>query len=237
MISLTAKKVLDAYGGEELWKNSKYIEAEVSVKGLNFTLKQRPTLNHAKIKMEIGRPFSKLYPIGNDKNIVGVLDGINVRLENEYGEVIAVRKDARKYFPFGRRLFYWDDLDLAYFANDVFWNYFTFPNLLLNETIIWTEKEEGLLEAVFPDARPTPNKTEQFHIEVLTGRLIQRDYTVEIKSKHATPANVVLEHKVENVFLYPSSKKVTPRTKSAEVLSGPVLIDIVVHDFKLTNDE
>lgn len=42
MLSLTAKKAIENYGGIELWKNSKFLEAEVSVKGLAFTLKQRP---------------------------------------------------------------------------------------------------------------------------------------------------------------------------------------------------
>lgn len=147
MLSITAKKVIEAYGGTEVWNNSKYLEAEVSVKGLAFTLKRRPFLEHAKIK--IGKLFSKLTPIGKNKNITSVIAG---------------RKNARYYFSFGRRLFYWDDLDLAYFSNYTFWNYFTFPRLLMNENIIWTEKEPGLLEGIFPDSIPTHNKIQQFHI-------------------------------------------------------------------------
>jgi hypothetical protein len=133
MLSLTAQKAIEAYGGIELWANSKFLEAEVSVKGLAFILKRRPFFDHANIKLEIGRPFSKLTPIGKNKGIYGILDGHDVRLENEINEVVAERKNARQYFPFGRRFFYWDDLDMAYFANYAFWNYFTLPKLLMNE--------------------------------------------------------------------------------------------------------
>lgn len=236
MLSLTAQKAIEAYGGQNTWESFKYLEAEVSVKGLAFTLKGRPFLEHAKIRMEIGRPYSKLYPIGKDKNIVGVLDGNDVRLENLAGDVINERKNARKYFPFGRRLFYWDDLDLAYFSNYAFWNYFTFPNLLMNENIIWKEKEPGVLEATFPDSIPTHNKIQEFFIDMSSGKLIQHNYTVDIISKHAKPANVVLEHSNENGILFASSRLVTPRSKKDIPLKKPVLIDIKVHSFRLTNE-
>ena len=38
-----------------------------------------------------------------------------MRLENADGSVIEVRQDARRLFPYGRRLFAWDALDLTYF--------------------------------------------------------------------------------------------------------------------------
>ncbi len=38
MLSLTANKAIEFYGGSELWGNSKYLEAIVSVTGLAFTL-------------------------------------------------------------------------------------------------------------------------------------------------------------------------------------------------------
>ena len=74
MLSLAANKAIKAYGGTELWQSHKFIEAEVSVKGLAFTLKRRPFFEHAKIIMEIRKPFSKITPIGKDKNISGILD-------------------------------------------------------------------------------------------------------------------------------------------------------------------
>jgi hypothetical protein len=236
MLSLTAQKAIEAYGGIELWANSKFLEAEVSVKGLAFILKRRPFFDHANIKLEIGRPFSKLTPIGKNKGISGILDGHDVRLENEINEVVAERKNARQYFPFGRRFFYWDDLDMAYFANYAFWNYFTLPKLLMNENIEWTEKSEGFLIAKFPKSIPTHNEIQEFHFDNETGRLIQHNYTAEIISGLAKAANVVIEHSENDNLLFTSLRRVTPRTKKGNPLNRPVLIEIKVHKYKLINE-
>jgi hypothetical protein len=235
MLSITAQKAIEAYGGAGLWQNSKYLEAVVSAKGLAFTLKRRPFFKQAKIVMEINRPYSRLTPIGKDKNITGILDGNDVRLEDKDGKVVAERKNARKYFPFGRRLFYWDDMDMAYFANYASWNYFTFPNLLMNDNIIWNEKEPGILEAIFPESIPTHSKIHKFHIDMTSGRLIQHDYSADIISKLAKVVNLVIEHSEENGLLFPSSRLVTPRSGKGKALKKPVMIDIKVHSFKLTN--
>lgn len=235
MLSTTAQKVIAAYGGKELWQNHKFIEAEVSVTGLAFTLKRRPVFDHAILKMEIAQPFSKLTPIGKNKTITGVLSGNDVSLEAEDKSIIEERKNARSYFPFGRRLFYWDDMDMAYFANYAFWNYFTLPNLLLSDTIKWVEKTEGVLEATFPDNFPTHNKAQDFVFDKETGLLKQHNYAVDIISTLAKAANVVIEHKKTEQLVYPSKRLVTPRTKSGKALGGPILIDITVHSFKLTN--
>ncbi len=235
-ISKTALKAINGYGGIDLWKNSKYIEADVSVKGLAFTLKQRPFFRHAKIKMEIERPYSKITPIGKNKNISGVFDGKDVRLENSDGIVISERKNARKFFPYGRRLFYWDDLDMAYFANYAFWNYFTLPNLLQSSEIQWEEKSEGFLQAVFPDDFPTHNKVQEFYFDLKSGLLKQHNYTVEIISTLAKAANVVVHHNKSSEIFYPSRRIVTPRSSNGKALKKPILIDITVHNFRFTND-
>jgi hypothetical protein len=237
MLSLTAKKAIDAYGGIDLWQNSKYIEAEVSVKGLLFILKRRPYFERSIIKIDINRPFSKLMPIGNDKNIIGVLDGLDVRLEDSEGKIIASRKNARDYFPYRRRLLYWDDMDMAYFANYAFWNYLTFPNLLLNNDILWREKKEGILEATFPDSIPSHSKIQEYKIDLNTGRLIQQNYTAMVVSKLATAANLVINHSEDNGIVYPSKRLITPQSKNGDATRWPVLIDIEIHKFKLSTEK
>jgi hypothetical protein len=236
-LSPTAQHAIDAYGGSDLWKSHKFIEAEVSVKGLAFTLKRRTFFEHAKIKMEIARPFSKITPIGKDKFISGVLEGKDVRIENADGEIISERINARDFFPYGRRLFYWDDMDMAYFANYAFWNYFTLPNLLTDARIEWKENEIGVLSAVFPDNIPTHSTKQEFHFDTKNGLLIQHNYTVDIISKLAKAANVVKEHKKSENVIYPSSRLVTPQNGKGKPLKSPTLIDITVYDFKLTNNE
>ena len=225
------------YGGEALWSKTKYIEAEVTTKGWAFVLKGRPYFDHARLFMEVGKPFCKITPIDKNHSVSGILDGADVRLENSQGEIIAQRENARDYFTFGRRLFYWDNLDMAYFANYAFWNYFTFPALLMNKEIIWKEITKEILQATFPDSIPTHSKVQRFHFNTENGLLYQHDYTADIISKYATAANVILKHDKRNEVLFPSLRRVTPRFGKGKPFKRPVLIDIEVHDFKLTNTD
>lgn len=236
LLSETIQKVVQAYGQPKLWNNYKYIEAEVSASGLAFKLKRRPSFKHAKLKMEIRRPYSELCPIGKDPNITGILDGATVRLLNSNGDIVAERTNARSFFPGGKRSFKWDDMDMAYFANYAFWNYFTLPYLLTNTRIVWSETSKGVLKAIFPDDIPTHSKTQEFIFGTSSGLLLQHNYTVDIFGKWAKAANVVIDHKTtSNGVLFTSTRLVTPRKKSGKPRKRPVLIRIEVHALKFTN--
>jgi len=186
--------------------------------------------------MEIDRPFSKLTSIRKNKNITGVLNGADVWLEDVKGNIIAERKNARTYFPNGRRILYWDDLDMAYFANYALWNYFTFPKLLMNLTIEWEEEETGVLKAVFPETVPTHSKEQEFYFDKFSGKLMQHNYTADVISKFAKAANVVTSHQKINGLLYPSARKITPKLASGKASKFPVLIDIQVHEYRLMGE-
>jgi hypothetical protein len=233
-LSKTAENAIRAYGGRDLWQNARTIEADVSVTGLAFTLKRRPFFTHAKITAHIHRPFCKLTPIGQNAGVTGVLDAHHVRLENENGNVTAERDHARKFFGWNRRLFWWDDLDMAYFANYAFWNYFTLPALLMHPDIDWEEIGTNRLQARFPETLPTHSALQQFTFDPATGQLLQHDYTADIISGLAKAANVVLAHEEnESGLVYPSHRRVTPRGIGGAPLGRPVLIDIRVHAFRL----
>ena len=230
----TAEKAIAAYGGRTLWENAKTLETEISASGLAFTLKRRPFFRHARMILDVHRPFSALTPIGRTPGLTGVLDGLDVRLENQEGKVISERKNAREYFKIGRRLFYWDDLDMSYFANYASWNYFTLPALLMCEEIEWKELEPGWLEARFPDVIPTHSRVQRFMFDRETGLLIQHDYTADIISPFAAASNVVLQHAHNSAGLvYPSIRRVTPKGPKGKPLSGPILIHLDIHDFRL----
>lgn len=227
------QRAIDAYGGGEVWSRARYIEAEVSAKGLAFVLKGRPYFNHAKMFMEVARPLCRITPIGKQEGVSGVLDGLDVRLEDAQGNVIASRENARNYFTWGRRLLYWDDLDMAYFANYAFWNYFTLPALLMNQAIIWGEQSGSVLKATFPDSIPTHSRVQYFRFDEASGLLSQHDYTARIISRFANAANVVQEHGNSNGIPFTSRRRVTPGTGNGKYLPAPVLIDIDVHNFQL----
>ena len=227
------KKAVDAYGGKERWEKANSIEAEFSANGLAFLFKRRPPFKKAKILLDISCPNSRITPIGRDVDTAGILEGSNVRLENGNGEIIQVRKDARQNFPGGRRAIYWDDLDMAYFANYAMWNYLTLPALLLRNDIIWREIEEGLLEAIFPKELPTHNQKQFFRFDLETGLLLQHDYTAEVISRFAKAANVVLAHSESEGSKYTSHRKVTPRTLKGKPMRRPTRIEIFIHKYRL----
>jgi diadenosine tetraphosphatase ApaH/serine/threonine PP2A family protein phosphatase len=233
-LSETAEKAVAAYGGRELWQNAGSVETEVSASGLAFVLKRRPYFRHSIMTMEVHRPYCRFTPIGRDPGITGVLDGGDVCLENDRGQVISERRNARKYFRIGRRLFYWDDLDMAYFANYASWNYFVLPALLMREDITWTETGPGVLQARFPDSIPTHSRDQRFRFDPGTGLLIQHDYTADIISPLARASNVVLKHSTNLAGLvYPSERLVTPRSPKGNPLRGPVLIHLELHDYRV----
>jgi len=233
MISETAEKALEAYGGKNLWTSAKKIEAEVSTTGLLFAMKMRPVFHRVKIELIVPEPVCKISQIGKDKNVCGILHQHDVQLEDVNGNILEERKNARTFFPYGRRLFRWDDLDMSYFANYAFWNYFTFPRLLLRSDIHWTETQPGILDATFPDKLPTHSKKQRFVFDLKTGLLTQHNYTADVVSSLATAANVVKEHKDFYGIKLPSHRVVTPRKKNGEARSNPTLVEIFVHDLKI----
>lgn len=226
------ERCIEAYGGEDFWRSLKKIEAVVSANGLAFSLKRRPFFNKAKIVMEVGQPISELTPIGKNPEITGRLNGFDVQLTDGKKHVLEERKDAHTYFPLGRRLFKWDDLDMSYFANYAFWNYFTFPRLLMNETIEWEEKENGRLYAKFPESLPTHSRKQEFRFNPETGLLQQHNYTANVISRFANAAHVVHQHKTFEGISVPISRIVTPQGRRGNPLSKPILINIDVHDVK-----
>jgi len=228
----TAQRAIEAYGGVEFWNSVKRIEAEVSATGFAFRMKKRPFFNCAKLEMEVNKPVCSLTPIGKDSNISGVLEGSCVMLKDFKGKIIEKREDPEKYFPYGKRTFRWDDLDMAYFANYAFWNYFSLPVLLMNPDIIWREVENGVLEAEFPETIPTHCKVQKFYFDTISGLLVRHDYTVDIFGSWAKVGNVVLEHTSFSGIAGDLRRKVTPRATKKKLLGFPVMIDITVHDVR-----
>lgn len=228
----TAKKVIEAYGGIELWEKSIGIEAIVSVDGLLFKLKGIEAFNNVKVEIDLNRFYSSITPINDDPDLSGIFDKERVYIQNSSGRIIKERKNPRKYFPYGRRLFYWDDLDKTYFANYALWNYFAFPKLLMDNRIKWVEKE-NLLLAEFPDDFPTHSQKQSFYFDKDTCLLKQHNYTAEVVSGLATAANVVKSHISENRIVYASHRVVTPQSKKYGYLNKPIIVEEVVHSCHL----
>lgn len=229
-IAATARRALDAYGGEAFWRAARTVRATVSTTGLAFVLKGQRPFRRVAVECDVRSPMTRIAPVHPD-GTTGILRGSDVFLEKPPGREIARRENARSFFPGGRRLFRWDSLDQTYFAGYALWNYLCFPALLLREDIRWQEAGPNRLAAEFPAGIPTHCPVQEFLFEAETGLLRQHNYTAEIIGGWARAANVVVGHGSWSGIPYPSHRRVTPRKKDGSASRGPLLIDLVIHEW------
>jgi hypothetical protein len=216
----TARHALDVHGGESFWRTARSVQAVVSASGLAFVLKRQRPFDRVAVQCAVGEPHVRLTPIDRSGN-TGVLKNGNVFLEDPSGITIARRESARSFFPYGRRLFWWDSLDQTYFAGYALWNYPAFPSLLLREDIRWEETDPHRLQAIFPDHIPTHSRAQEFLFDPVSGLLLQHNYTAEVMGGWAKAANVVIEHGKWRGLPFPSHRHVTPRKKDGSAFRRP----------------
>jgi len=232
-LSPTARRAIEAYGGADRWRRARRAEARVTMSGLLFHVKWRHLPPGARITVDLARPFARLQPIDRGGR-TGVLDGLDVRLEDATGAVRGRRAEARRLFPYaGHRVLYWDALDLTYFLGYAFWAYFALPVLLQRDDIAWREIEDGLLEARFPAHLPRHSEVQRFHFDRATGLLARNDYVAEVFGPWAWGANVVQEHKEWEGVPYPSRRRVTPRKEDGSCKARPTMIGMQIADWRL----
>jgi len=231
-LTRTAARAIEAYGGAERWLRADRIEAVVSVTGLAWWLKMRRPVPSTKLRIELHTPRARLDPIDRT-GLIGILDGKDARLEDHSGQVVASRSEARKFFPGGRRIFYWDSLDLAYFAGHAMWNYFAFPRLLLRPEIKWEEIAFGVLEAHFPPDLPTHSAVQRFHFDPKTGLLCRHDCTLDAVGPWAQVTQVVDHYRERDGIPYFGLRTVHFRRRDDSRIPWPVLIVGRVFDWRL----
>ncbi len=230
----TACRALDAYGGESFWRTARSVHAVVSASGLAFVLKWQRPFDRIAVRCAVGEPLVRMTPIDRSGN-TGVLKNGDVFLEDPSGITIDRRDNARSFFPYGRRLFWWDSLDQTYFAGYALWNYLAFPALLLRKDIRWEETGAHRLLADFPENIATHSPSQEFLFDPVSGLLRQHNYTAEVMGGWAKAANAVIAHGIWNGIPYPAHRRVTPRKKDGTPAGAPVLIDLVIHDWSVSS--
>lgn len=227
-----ARRVLDAYGGEERWRAASVVEATLSTGGVALPMKGRRGFRRMRARVRVHEPHAELDDFDH-RGETGVIDGQSVRIEDAAGSVVASRADPRSQFPSGRRTFWWDRLDLVYFAAYALWNYVAFPALLLRDDIEWSGASDSALDARFPPHLPTHCPVQRFHFDPATALLTQHDYTAEVFGGWARAAHVVLEHRTWQGVQVPAKRRVTPRRPGGGPWPAPVLVSIELHDWAL----
>lgn len=228
VLSATARRAVEAYGGAERWRAAQGAEGIVTVGGPLFWLKLRPPPPRIRMRVEFARPASRLDPVDRSGR-VGLFDGDEARLEGDTGRVVTRRQDARSRFP--RAV--WDRLDLTYFLGYSIWNYFGLPALLLRDDIEWVEPRDGTLEPRFPPHLPTHSARHQaMHFDRTTGLLRQFDYVPEVVTSRWI-AHVVEAHDSWDGIPYPSKRRVALRRPDGGPAPRSTAIRITVADWRL----
>ena len=231
--SALAKRVVAAYGGEERWRAATAIETRLDTGGLLFRWKRGRGFRDLHMRADVWEPRITMQPF-YEPGHVGVLDGHDVRIETTDGRVIESRKDVRHLFPYGRRLFHWDKLDMAYFFGYALWNYLTLPALLLRDDIEWAQLSDTLLEGTFPSYIPTHTSVQQYHFDPETALLERYDYTAEVFGNWAKANHLTPEHRTnEQGIAYASKRRVMPQMIGGDKPMPPTLIWANLHEFKL----
>jgi hypothetical protein len=234
------REAIEAHGGLRRWSRLKALEADISAKGLLFTLKFRPVQVRVRMRAETREPrfVSYDYPApGLHSTLIGDEE---VRIENAEGEILARRTRPRRAFRGLRRNFFWDKLDFAYFGSYATWNYLTTPFLFLRRGFKfqaldplpkmpsgWTRWRVG-----FPDDIPTHCRSQDFIFD--ENRLLRRlDYTAEVVGGWAHAAHLCEAYRDFGGFMIPTRRRVRPLLRGPEPLAGPDLVALDIHDVRL----
>ena len=227
--SAVLERAIEAYGGEERWRSIGTIEARGSCNGLLFRWKRGHGFSDLHIRAKVWEPWIQLASVDSDGS-VGILNGHDVRIERPSGELVQERPYARGKFPYGRRLFHWDLMDVVYFTGYAFWNYLTLPALLIRDDVSWDQLSDTVLEANFPDWLPTHARRQKFHFDPETGLLRQYDYTAEVFGAFAK-ASHILQHSESDGVVYTSGRLIKP-TIAGKPFAFPLLIHAEIDEFR-----
>jgi hypothetical protein len=229
-----AKRVVDAYGGEERWRAASTIDVQLDAGGLLFRWKRGRGFRGLNMQAQVWEPRISMHPFYAPGQ-VGVLDGLDVRIETTDGKVLDARQDARSYFPYGRRFFWWDRLDMAYFFGYALWNYLTLPALILRDDIEWREPSDTVLEATFPPHIPTHCPVAKFHFDPDTSLLERYDYTALTFGRWAIANHLTTKHRTsEDGIPFASKRRVKPEMPGGDKpMPFPMLIWADIHEFRL----
>lgn len=192
--------------------------------------------------MEISttEPRAVLWPYP-DPGKRGIFEDNTVQIESlANGVVLTERANPRQVFSDFRHKFWWDDLDLLYFAGYAIWNYLSEPFLLTNpgfeirEIDPWPEGNETWrrLQVHFPPGVATHSPEQVFYFD--EGGLLRRhDYTAEVFGSWAKAAHYCSEHKEFSGLVVPTRRRVFPRKKNGQIRRHPLLVWIEIKNVML----
>lgn len=230
------EKIIDAHGGRGLWERLHAVEAEISARGLLFTLKRRPVLDHVRMTAMAHEPRFLFHGHPSPEMTGELIGNEEARILGADGRVIERRSHPRASMGGLNKLFRWDALDFVYFGGYATWNYLVTPFLLLHEgvEVEALEPPAGVpsswvcLRAHFPQTIPTHSPTQTYYFDERL-RLRRLDYVAEVVGSWAHAAHFCEDYRDFDGLQAPTRRRVFPIIFGNRVLPGPTLVALDVH--------
>jgi hypothetical protein len=230
---------LEAHGGADRWVRIDEVVLDVRSGGFAPLVKgRRREIARYRGRFSTREPRAVLdpYPRPGQR---GLFERDEVRIESEDGRVLERRPDPRSRFGLRRKL-WWDHLDMLHFAGYAMWNYACAPFLLAGEGFEsreiepWDEDGERWrrLAVRFPPTIPTHSREQVFHFDA-SGRLRRHDYTAEVFGGWAKAAHYCDEHREFGGIVFPTRRRVYPRSRSGRPRPVPLLVRIDIDSAEL----
>jgi hypothetical protein len=235
-------EAIAAHGGLDRWAQVDEVLIDARAGGAAPTLKfKRRAVARHEVRVSTREPRTVLSPLPGPGRR-GVFTAGSVRIETDAGEVVAERRDARSRFPGGRRALWWDHLDLVYFAGYAWWGYVCAPFAFVREGFETRElepfQERGetwrRLAVTFPPDVPAHSREQVFYFDE-RGRLRRNDYTAEVFGGWARGAHYAHDHREFDGIVFPTRRRVYPRTRSGRPLPRPVVVRLDLDDVQLVS--
>jgi hypothetical protein len=223
---------IEAHGGLKRWNEVQRFEAQLSITGAIWDLKQVPDIfKSVTMRALIQTPEVALLPVGGDGNRTFVAADELV-WESDSGEVLERRIHPERSFSGQTLESAWDKLHAAHFASEAIWTYltvpflFTYPGFTSRE--IEPRHEAGQtwrgLEVTFPDTVHSHTRVQKFYFG--EDFLLRRhDYTVDILAG-GTGANYATDIANIDGIKVPMKRRTWAYDKNEEVIPDPLLVAV-----------
>lgn len=234
------REVMNAHGGFAAWQRATTVRAVMSTGGVLFLMRTtRDVFRHTEVVVDLRSPHAELKEFPR-AGCTGIFEPNRAWIEGQDGKVLAERDNPRASFHGIAKQLHWDDLDSVYFAGYAVWNYITAPYLLCRNDVT---SEEGAscdhkgetwrgLTTTFPESLPTHNARQVFYFDE-RAYLRRHDYHAEVIGPYAVASHFCDGHQTFGKAVFPTRRRVVPRTAGGKTLPFPTLVWIQVHDAEL----
>jgi hypothetical protein len=225
---------IEAHGGGARWAQVGDLHLHARSGGFALASKaRRSAFAHVEARISTGAP-RVVFPAWPQAGRRGVYTRDAVRIESDDGEVLEELREPRAAFH-GLLTVRWDHLHLLYFAGYALWGYLTQPFLFARpgfearEIEPWTEGTQTWrrLAVTFPADVPAHSRRQVFYFDSAL-RLRRNDYTAEVFGRWARGAHYSDEHLEFDGLLFPTRRRVYPRSPRNRPLRFPTLVWIDV---------